>query len=297
MNARAMRLAGKLMLFACGAAVWAAGHAGQNCTAQQITGQELRRSIELATATTQYLQRSGVKAAILARAGKNLDEYGLRYSHLGIAYFDAEALDGRGAWRVLHKLNRCGTDRGDVYRQGLLEFFADDLYRYEAGIVPLRPEAQDAVLRAARDKSAVVRLHQPRYNMLAYPWETRYQQSNQWAIETLASWLDADIDSRRRAQSWLRAKNYRPTTLDVPALKRLGARIGSAHIAFDDHPMSRRMAGQIDTVTVDSVFRWLVDSGIGGGETTLRATDAPPAPPAVPLRLERTDYRAGYRPA
>jgi len=30
-----------------------------------------------------------------------------------------------------------------------------------------------------------------------------------------------------------------------------------ANIAFDDHPFDRRMAGQIDTVTVDSVFRFM----------------------------------------
>jgi hypothetical protein len=28
-------------------------------------------------------------------------------------------------------------------------------------------------------------------------------------------------------------------------------------VAFDDHPYERRMAGQIDTVTVDSVVRFI----------------------------------------
>ena len=30
-----------------------------------------------------------------------------------------------------------------------------------------------------------------------------------------------------------------------------------ANIAFDDHPFDRRMAGQIDTVTVESVYRFI----------------------------------------
>ena len=42
------------------------------------------------------------------------------------------------------------------------------------------------LLPVLRDNTAAARLHEPRYNMLAYPWATRYQQSNQWALETLA---------------------------------------------------------------------------------------------------------------
>jgi hypothetical protein len=30
-----------------------------------------------------------------------------------------------------------------------------------------------------------------------------------------------------------------------------------ANVAFDDHPFERRMAGQIDTVTVESVYRFI----------------------------------------
>ncbi|WP_229458757.1 DUF2145 domain-containing protein [Massilia glaciei] len=30
-----------------------------------------------------------------------------------------------------------------------------------------------------------------------------------------------------------------------------------ANIAFDDHPFGRRMAGQIDTVTVESIVRFI----------------------------------------
>ena len=70
---------------------------------------------------------------VLARAGQDLSQYQLRYSHLGWAYKTAE-----GPWRVLHKLNTCGAATGALYRQGLGEFFLDDLWRYGAGwAVPL----------------------------------------------------------------------------------------------------------------------------------------------------------------
>ena len=46
-------------------------------------------------------------------------------------------------------------------------------------------------------------------------------------------------------------------------LTRLGGRVGSANIAFDDHPNDKRFSDRIETVTVDSVFEWLQRAGLG----------------------------------
>ncbi|MCZ4304016.1 DUF2145 domain-containing protein [Zoogloeaceae bacterium G21618-S1] len=248
-------------------------HAGQNCEARKLTANELRQSLELAASTARALDRSGAQVVVLARAGQDLSDYRLRYSHLGIAY-----RDGR-VWRVVHKLNACGSDRGALYRQGLAEFFSDGLYRYEAGVVVLDTGVQAKVLPALQDNTRLSRLHEARYNMVAYPWSTQYQQSNQWAIETLAMLLDPAADTRPRAQAWLRLRDYRPTTLEISALKRFGARVGTAHIDFDDHPFGRRMAGHIDTVTVDSVFDWLARSGLGGPAQVVASDTTPPRHP------------------
>ena len=97
-----------------------------------------------------------------------------------------------------------------------------------------------------------------------------YQQSNQWAIETLALLAEPAVGSRLQARAWLRAFDYRPATLYVSTLKRLRARIGTAHIAFDDHPFDRRMAGRIETVTVRSVFTWLQRARLAEAPRVLR---------------------------
>ncbi len=65
------------------------------------------------------------------------------------------------------------------------------------------------------------------------------------------------ITSREQAQQWLQRDGYRPITLEISALTRLGARMFRANVAFDDQPFDRRMAGQIDTVTVASVQNYL----------------------------------------
>jgi hypothetical protein len=263
-------------LLALLAAAFIAGTAlaGQNCEPGRATIDSTRRDLALAASVAQQLddlaQRDGTRVLLIARAGQDLSRYGLRYSHLGIAYRDEAALGGRGAWRVVHKLNECGSSRSALYRQGLAEFFGDGLYLHEAAVVALKPELATRVADGVKDDALLATLHERHYNMLAYPWAGNYQQSNQWAIETLALLADPGVVSRSTARDWLRCQGYRPTTLQIDALTRLGARVGTAHIAFDDHPFSRRMAGQIDTVTVDSVFAWMVRAKLGKAPLPLR---------------------------
>ncbi len=254
--------------FACAlllTCVGAAAHAGRTCETKAPRAQSVERAMSLAEHTAQRLDATGARVVVLARVGQDLSRHGLRWSHLAFAYRELPATDPArpGVWRVVHKLNQCGTASSALYRQGLGEFFLDDLHDYEAGMVVLTPGVQDRLLPALRDNTSVARLDTPAYNMLAYPWAVRYQQSNQWAIETLAMSQDASASTRERAQAWLRLKGYEPTTLHLSALTRLGARATQAHIAFDDHPNHKRFSDRIETVTVDSVFTWLERSGLG----------------------------------
>nr|WP_316641843.1 DUF2145 domain-containing protein [uncultured Roseateles sp.] len=239
-------------------------HAGRSCEAKPPSVSSVQRAMTLAEHTAAKLDASGAQVVMLARVGQNLSEYGLRYSHLAFAYREGSQ------WRVMHKLNQCGTPHAALYRQGLGEFFLDDLYDFEAGLVVLAPDVQARLLPLLRDNAQVARLNTSAYNMLAYPWALTYQQSNQWAIETLAMAQDPGATSRERAQAWLRLKDYQPTTLKISAMKRLGARVTAANIAFDDHPSAKRFTDRIETVTVDSVFAWLPRAGLGEAAQVIR---------------------------
>ena len=106
--------------------------------------------------------------------------------------------------------------------------------------------------------------------MVSHAWAVRYQQSNQWVIETLALAMEpGTITDRGQAQAWLRFKGYVPTALALGPLTRLGARMSKANVAFDDHPNDKRFADRIETVTADSVFSWLQGSGLGSAPVTL----------------------------
>lgn len=248
---------------ACALLAAPAAQAGRSCEAKPLTARGIEQGMNLALRTSQALDaehaRSGARVVVLARAGQDLSQYQLRYSHLGWAYKTAE-----GPWRVLHKLNGCGSAEGALYRQGLGEFFLDDLWRFEAAWMVPAPALQAPLHALLTDPARSTALHTRAYNMLSYPWATRYQQSNQWALETLASAAEPGVSTREQAQAWLRFKAYQPTTLRLGALTRLGARVGSAHIAFDDHPNDKRFADRIETVTVDSAFAWLERAGLAG---------------------------------
>jgi hypothetical protein len=236
---------------------------GRNCEEEPLTVAMLERGLELATRVQERLDRSGAQVVVLARAGQDLSRYGLRWSHLGLAYREGDG--PQGYWRVVHKLNHCGTPDAALYRQGLGQFFLDRPHRHEAAWVELSAEAQARLLPLLRDNQAVARLHEPRYNMVAYPWATRYQQSNQWVLETLAGAMDPDAVTRRQAQAWLQRRGYQPTVLRIGPLTRLGANVTRGNIAFDDHPNEKRFSDRIETVSVESVFDWLARAGLADG--------------------------------
>ena len=238
--------------------------AGRACDATAPAVDDVGRSLALAQLVRERLDASGATVVVLARAGQDLSRYGLAWSHVGLAYREPAG----GAWRVAHKLNHCGTDSSALYRQGLGDFFLDRPHRYEAAYVVLSPGLQERLLPRLRDNAQVARLHQPHYSMVAYAWGLKYQQSNQWALETLAA--DGAAGSREAAQHWLQTRGYRPLALRVDPLARLGARLGMPHVAFDDHPLNDRLSGRIATVTADSLLQWLRDARLAGEVEVVR---------------------------
>jgi len=229
--------------------------AGQGCEETPLSGRDAVRSLELAVRTVAALERSGASVALVSRAGQDLSRYGLRYSHMGIAVRDHPA----GRWSVVHVLNDCGAASSVLYVEGMGNFFLTDLFRFEGHILVPGPASQAALARLLGERTALaLSLHEPRYNMLAYPFSTRYQNSNQWVLETWAAAAAPQrVATRAQAQQWLRQAGYAPITVGIPAATRLGARMFRANVAFDDHPFDRRMAGRIDTVTVESILRFV----------------------------------------
>ena len=270
--------------------------AGQTCDATPPDTASVARALGLAERLQRSLDATDAQVVIVARAGQDLRKYGLQWSHLAFAYREemptpvapadrsatlgsagAAMIDGlpvrqppRSTWRIAHKLNECGTAEAAIFRQGFAEFFLDTPFRYEAAYVVPAPEVQAALLQVLTDDQRLVQWHTPAYSVVAYPWSTRYQQSNQWALETLAGALDPVASTRERAQAWLQLHDYQPTVLHIDALTRLGGRMTRANVAFDDHPNAKRFSDHIETVTVESMFAWLQRGQLAGRPTVVR---------------------------
>lgn len=243
-------LAGALLA----AALVQPAQAGQACRNEPLTAREVVQSMELARKTFEALDASGASVALVARAGQDLSQYGLRWSHLGIVVRDHPA----GRWTVVHELNDCGTASSQLYNEGIGNFFLTDLYRYEGAVLIPGPETQARLVQVMASR-APRRMHEAHYNMLSYVFSTRYQNSNQWVLELLAAAAaePGQVETRGEAQAWLKQARYDPATVEIPAAVRLGARMFRANVAFDDHPFDRRMAGHIDTVNADALLRFV----------------------------------------
>jgi len=227
--------------------------AGRGCEPREPQVAEIQTALTLGMRVQDVLEASGAQVALVARIGQDLSRFGLTYSHAAFALRDHPM----GRWAVVHLLNECGTDRSSLHDEGLGAFFLD-VHRPEALVVVPSATLQERLVRVLGSQTAS-QLHEPRYNMVSYPFIPRYQNSNQWLLEVFAAAnaTDITVSSRQQAVDWLKAAGYRPRTIDLGTFTRLGGRLFRANIAFDDHPFGRRMAGHIDTATVESIVSFM----------------------------------------
>ncbi|WP_255988345.1 DUF2145 domain-containing protein [Chitinolyticbacter albus] len=262
----------KLALLMAGLVATGVAQAGQSCEERPLTVTEVQTGLALAQAVAEKLDTLDGDVAVLARVGTDLSKYGLFYSHAGLVWRETPG----APWRVVHLLNECGTARSDLWQHGLANFFLDAVHAPQAAILVPPPAIAAALKARLQDPAALRALHQPAYSVVAYPYTQRYQNSNQWLLETVATVQSRELslDSREAAQSWLRLAGYQPTELKLTTLTRLGGRVFKANVAFDDHPNELRFSDRIRTVTVESLARFWTRPAQGWHETTVRVDKA-----------------------
>lgn len=237
----------------------AQGRAGTRCDDTAVTADKLAAAAQTALTVAAELDRHDAPVALVARVGTDLSAQGLVYSHVGFVVRDHPA----GRWTALHLLNECGSDRSSLYRQGLVNFFADDLVNQDARIVWLQP---DHAQRLAEQLRALPRgaLHQPRYNLIARPGSADYQNSTAWVAEILGASLSGGGDgggNRRDAYRAAERDGFRPDRIHIAYSRRLMGGLFSANVAFTDHPLATRLGGDYPVVTVRSIVEYLERSG------------------------------------
>lgn len=189
------------------------------------------------------LDASGEDTVLISRSGLDLSEFGLRYSHAGVALRDRAT----GVWRVRQLYYACDEQAPRLYDQGLAGFVMGS-ERPQLGylsVVRLPPAAAQALREAALDTPAALQLLASRYSANAYAWGLRYQNCNQWVLELMAlAWgtLPRGPDLRAQAQQWLRQAGYAPEPVQVPSHWLMFASTFVPLVHLDDHPEDDRFA-------------------------------------------------------
>jgi hypothetical protein len=184
------------------------------------------------------LQDSGQPLAVVARSGLDLSRFGLRYSHGGISL----QASPHAPWSVRQLYYDCETRQPRLFDQGIAGFVrgTDDPDTGYFSAVLLPAAAADALLAQTLDKASAMQALHGRYSANAHAWNLRYQNCNQWLVETLAlAWgavAGGATPSRQAAQDWLRGQSYTPQVMAVD--NRLLMWLASAlpWLHEDDHP-------------------------------------------------------------
>lgn len=240
---------------ACGA------FAGQPCPEKPADKREQMRNLELGTKVRDRLEQSGATVAYVARAGIDLTQYGLVYSHVGLAWRDHP----KGRWFTYHLLNTCGTRNSELVDQSLEDFFNVQLFTHDALVAVPSPDAQLKLLKAFFSPVAPT-LHERSYSMISNPFSVMYQSSNQWVLEVSAAALAPEnaIHNRLQAQNWLKANGYAPFKAKVGGLLVVGSQLFSPHVRFDDHGDEENRTNLYLTTTADSAIDFVqrLDPGL-----------------------------------
>ena len=223
--------------------------------------------MEISLKLNQALRMYGSDVVIVGRMGSDLSDRNFRnprrlqFTHAGFAVYDQEA----GQWYFDHLLNTCGGPSSDLYKQSLLQFFQDSPFDYDTRIIVPTKEVQEKI-KFVLDSDLRDNLHHRQYSKIAYPFSTRYQNSNQWLLELIgAAQILAEEDlhptqiNRNNVQHFLHDNGYVPTTAILGALEGFfGAGLGigtgdGTNTHFDDQP--RRYKPQF--VSVESIELYL----------------------------------------
>jgi len=235
--------------------------AGQPCPEKPADKREQLRNLELGTKVRDQLERSGATVAYVARAGIDLTQYGLVYSHIGLAWRDHP----KGRWFTYHLLNTCGTRVSELIDQSLEDFYNVDLFSPDALVAVPSPDVQMKLLKTFFSPIAPT-LHERSYSMISNPFSVMYQSSNQWVLEVSAAALAPEnaIYNRLQAQNWLKASGYQPFKARVGGLLVVGSQLFSPHVRFDDHDDAESRSNLYLTTTVDSILAFVqrFDAGL-----------------------------------
>lgn len=241
------RWCGLLLLLVWGSAV--AGGSGSGGKAQF----EFTQLAQLAKGTERALAAHQVRVALVARIGRPTRELpeGIEYTHVGLAVYsvittdDGRQLPGYAIFNLYQDDD--APDRSYLRQDYPIDYFAA-VHELETAVLVPVPRLQDALLKLI-SSDRYQRLHNPRYAVLANPFESIYQNCTGFILDILfAAIYNTDDPARIRANvnAW-----FAPMPIRVSAGKLALGALLHKELRTDDHH------GTIQTATFGSIGRFL----------------------------------------
>jgi len=222
--------------------VLATAHAGtlRYCDAPaRMSAAQQDKLLRVAGILKEELEKSGTRAALIARSGLNLRWFGQRYSHAGLSL----AGSSDAPWSVRQLYFSCDDQAPRLFDQGLPAFLlgTENPDLGYISLVTLPAEAAAPLEPVALDNRTALSLLGASYSANAYSFNTRYQNCNQWVAELLGlAWggapADADTAPRAAAQEWLKAQGYSGSVFSLGLRPVTWLTAFSPWLNRDDHP-------------------------------------------------------------
>jgi len=236
-----------------------------NCKFQYPQATQVAAMYDLAVLVTDAVDNviANKQVLVIARSGQDLSQYGLKHSHVGFLLADANK-----NLQVIHLLNKCSSSTSNLYQEGLVNFIADTAQNSNGlRIAILNKQISSNLIKLLQHPATQAKaLHQQKYNLIAYPFNIEFQNSNGWVLEVIAAAMALNdgvvLNNRTQSINFLQHNGYKPSLLDISIIKRLAARLVVENANTKDHPLHERISGNYSVVTAESIFAFLYEKNL-----------------------------------
>lgn len=255
MNAKKLigsALALLLFLTSPGYAVSTAGSSAGN-TADTVPTFSAEETISFAKKVEKTVAAKGARVFLISRVGRSPKELpeGIAYTHTGIGVYsqiekaDGSKVPGYVMYNLYQRVDE--PDRSDLVRDYPVDFFTG-VFELKAGIVIPSPELQKRLLEVIASDT-YRNLHNPRYSVIANPFNDKYQNCTEHTLDVLnaAIYQTADIGQLKANAR----KYFTPQKVKVGPFKLLLGSIMSEDVTLSDHD------GPVVTATFETLAGYL----------------------------------------
>jgi hypothetical protein len=227
-----------LSLCLWGTAVAAPGFSSASSGGGETTNFKAEEIITFAKKVERTLASKGAHVAILARMGRPLSEMprGMRFTHVAfVVYSQIQTADGRTLpGYAIHNLYQY-DDKPNTSRLVIdfpVDFFSG-VAHMEAGILIPSAELQQRLVKLIASP-AYASLHEPRYSVIANPFNEGRQNCTEFVLDVINSAIYQTSNVRQLKQ--VAQKYFEAQPVEVNPFKLLLDSVFSAEVATSDHP-------------------------------------------------------------